>query len=105
MERKDVLQEVYEVVTDRKKNPVEGSYTNYLFDRGLDKILKKVGEECTEVIIGGKNEGKDEVIYEVSDLLHHLMVLMVEKGVIWQEIYDELEKRHGQKELDRKYKS
>ena len=90
MERKDVLQEVYEVVTDRKKNPVEGSYTNYLFDRGLDKILKKVGEECTEVIIGGKNEGKDEVIYEVSDLLYHLM---------------ELEKRHGQKELDRKYKS
>ena len=105
MERKDVLQEVYEVVTDRKKNPVVGSYTYYLFDRGLHKILKKVGEECTEVIIGGKNEGKDEVIYEVSDLLYHLMVLMVEKGVIWQEIYDELEKRHGQKELDRKYKS
>ena len=99
------MKALYDTVVSRKTHAEAGSYTAYLYEKGLEKILKKVGEECTEVIIGGKNEGKDEVIYEVSDLLYHLMVLMVEKGVTWQEIYDELEKRHGQKELDRKYKS
>lgn len=105
MEKEDVLQQVYDVVADRKQNPAEGSYTNYLFDKGLDKILKKIGEETAEVIIGGKNEGNGEVIYEISDLMYHLMVLMVEKGVTWNDIYAELDRRHGNKELERKYKS
>ena len=76
-----------------------------MFDKGLDKILKKIGEETAEVIIGGKNEGNGEVIYEISDLMYHLMVLMVEKGVTWNDIYAELDRRHGNKELERKYKS
>lgn len=89
----DVFQGVYDVIMDRKMNPKEGSYTNYLFDKGIDKILKKVGEETAEIIIGAKNEGKDEIIYEISDLLYHLMVLMVEKGATWSDIYKELNKR------------
>ena len=88
-----VLEEVYQVVLDRQKNPKEGSYTNYLFDKGIDKILKKVGEETAEVIIGAKNEGSDEIIYEISDLLYHLTVLLVEKGAGWDEIFRELSKR------------
>ena len=93
MEREDVLQEVYEVVMDRKKNPVEGSYTNYLFDRGLDKILKKVGEEATELVIAAKNPDPEEIKYEMSDLLYHAMVLMVERGVTWEDITSELANR------------
>lgn len=89
----DVFKEVYKVITDRKANPKEGSYTNYLFDKGLDKILKKVGEEASEVIIGAKNENKDEVQYEIADLLYHLMVLMVHQGLTWEDISKELEKR------------
>ncbi|MBN2221588.1 MAG: bifunctional phosphoribosyl-AMP cyclohydrolase/phosphoribosyl-ATP diphosphatase HisIE [Vallitaleaceae bacterium] len=88
-----VLEEVYQVVVDRKLNPKEGSYTNYLFDKGIDKILKKVGEETAEVIIGAKNEGCDEIIYEISDLLYHLTVLLVEKGANWNQIFKELAKR------------
>ena len=88
-----VLEEVYHVVLDRKNNPKEGSYTNYLFDKGIDKILKKVGEETAEVIIGAKNEGSDEIIYEISDLLYHLTVLIVEKGATWDQIFKELGKR------------
>ncbi|MFP4697619.1 MAG: bifunctional phosphoribosyl-AMP cyclohydrolase/phosphoribosyl-ATP diphosphatase HisIE [Eubacteriales bacterium] len=88
-----ILNEVYDVVLDRKVNPKEGSYTNYLFDKGIDKILKKVGEETAEVIIGAKNEGNEEVIYEISDLLYHLTVLMVEKDVTWDDILKELGKR------------
>jgi len=91
--QKDVFQGVYDVVVDRKVNPKEGSYTNYLFDKGIDKILKKVGEETAEVIIGAKNEGKEEIVYEISDLLYHLTVLMVETGATWEDIYDELDKR------------
>lgn len=91
--QKDVFQGVFDVVTDRKVNPKEGSYTNYLFDKGIDKILKKVGEETAEIIIGAKNEGKEEMVYEISDLLYHLTVLMVEKGATWEDIYDELDKR------------
>lgn len=87
------LSELYEVVLNRKANRVEGSYTSYLFDKGLDKILKKVGEESAEVIIAAKNDDKSELIYEISDLLYHLTVLMVEKGVNFKEIDDELEKR------------
>jgi len=88
-----VLEEVYQIVCDRKNNPKEGSYTNYLFEKGIDKILKKVGEETAEVIIGAKNEGPDEIIYEISDLLYHLTVLLVEKGTNWNEIFKELGKR------------
>ncbi len=89
----DIFLEVYNVIADRKKNPKEGSYTNYLFEKGLDKILKKVGEEASEVIIGAKNENSDEVRYEIADLLYHLMVLMVEQGLSWEDISAELEKR------------
>ena len=87
------LSELYEVVLNRKANRVEGSYTSYLFDKGLDKILKKVGEESAEVIIAAKNDDKSELVYEISDLLYHLTVLMVEKGVDFKEIDEELEKR------------
>ena len=87
------LSELYEVVLNRKANKVEGSYTSYLFDKGLDKILKKVGEESAEVIIAAKNDDKSELVYEISDLLYHLTVLMVEKGVDFKDIDEELEKR------------
>ena len=87
------LSELYEVVLNRKANKVEGSYTSYLFDKGLDKILKKIGEESAEVIIAAKNDDKSELVYEISDLLYHLTVLMVEKGVDYKDIDDELEKR------------
>lgn len=88
-----ILQELYEVIVDRTVNPKEGSYTNYLFDKGLDKILKKVGEETAEVIIAAKNQSKGEIVYEISDLLYHLLVLMVERGVKLEDIYEELKKR------------
>lgn len=87
------LSELYEVVLKRKVNRVEGSYTSYLFDKGLDKILKKIGEESAEVIIAAKNDDKSELVYEISDLLYHLTVLMVEKGVDYKDIDEELEKR------------
>ena len=88
-----VFQEVYDVIADRKVHPKEGSYTNYLFDKGIDKILKKVGEECTEIVIAAKNPDKEEIKYEISDFLYHAMVLMVEKGVTWEEITRELARR------------
>lgn len=87
------LSELYEVVLNRKANRVEGSYTSYLFDKGLDKILKKIGEESAEVIIAAKNDDKSELVYEISDLLYHLTILMVEKGVDYKDIDEELEKR------------
>ena len=87
------LSELYEVVLNRKANRVEGSYASYLFDKGLDKILKKIGEESAEVIIAAKNDDKSELVYEISDLLYHLTVLMVEKGVDYKDIDEELEKR------------
>ncbi len=88
-----ILQEVYDVIVDRTINPKEGSYTNYLFTKGLDKILKKVGEETAEVIIAAKNKSKEEIRYEISDLMYHLMVLMVERGVTLDDIYGELKGR------------
>lgn len=88
-----VFQEVYDVISDRKEHPKEGSYTNYLFDKGIDKILKKVGEECTEIVIAAKNPDKEEIKYEISDFLYHAMVLMVEKGVTWEDITRELARR------------
>lgn len=88
-----VFESVYRVIEDRKANPKEGSYTNYLFDKGIDKILKKVGEECTEIVIAAKNPDPEEIKYEISDFLYHVMVLMVEKGVTWEDITQELAQR------------
>ncbi len=85
-----VFEKVYDVIKDRKLHPKEGSYTNYLLDKGLDKILKKVGEEATETIIAAKNPSNQEVVYEISDLLYHLMVLMAEKDISWEEVTKEL---------------
>lgn len=88
-----VFEEVFQVILDRKINPKEGSYTNYLFDKGLDKILKKLGEESTEIIIAAKNPNPEEVKYEISDFLYHMMVLMAQKGVTWEDITRELANR------------
>lgn len=88
-----VFETVYNIIEDRKNNPKEGSYTNYLFDKGIDKILKKVGEECTEIVVAAKNPDPEEIKYEISDFLYHVMVLMVEKGVTWEEITQELAQR------------
>lgn len=88
-----VFQDVYDVILDRKAHPKDGSYTNYLFDKGIDKILKKVGEECTEIVIAAKNPDKEEIKYEISDFLYHVMVLMAEKGVTWEDITRELARR------------
>ena len=88
------LNTLYELLEGRKKELPEGSYTTYLFEKGLDKILKKVGEECTEVIIAAKDRDKKETIYEIADLIYHVMVLMVEAGISIDEIKAELESRH-----------
>lgn len=88
-----IFESVYNTILDRKENPKEGSYTNYLFDKGIDKILKKVGEEATEVVISAKNPNPEEVKYELSDFLYHAMVLMVEKGISWEDIIRELADR------------
>ena len=88
-----VFKDVMSVIEDRKIHPKEGSYTNYLFDKGIDKILKKCGEEATEIIIAAKNPDPEEIIYEISDFLYHVMVLMSLKGVTWEEITAELSKR------------
>lgn len=92
-----IIDEVYATIEERRKKPVEGSYTNYLFDKGLDKILKKVGEETAEVIIGAKNRDKDELIYELSDLVYHSLVLMVEQGIKPDDIKNELKRRQNKK--------
>ncbi len=88
------LQMLMKLIEGRKTNKKEGSYTSYLFDKGLDKILKKVGEESTEVIIAAKAEDKDETIYEISDLVYHVMVLMIEAGISIEDIHNELASRH-----------
>lgn len=88
-----VFEDVLNVIRDRKVHPKEGSYTNYLFDKGIDKILKKLGEESTEIVIAAKNPNTNEIKYEISDFLYHMMVLMVEKGVTWEEITTELARR------------
>ena len=93
MGNQEVLYHVSEVIEDRRLNPKEGSYTNYLFDKGIDKILKKVGEEATETIIAAKNADKKEIVYEMSDLIYHLTVLMAVTGVTWDDIMEELAKR------------
>ena len=94
-ERKDFsLQSLMTLIEGRKLDQKEGSYTTYLFNKGLDKILKKVGEECTEVIIAAKAEDKKETIYEISDLAYHVMVLMIEAGISLEDIHRELASRH-----------
>lgn len=90
---RSVFEDIYNVINNRKKNPKEGSYTNYLFDKGIDKILKKCGEESTEIIIAAKNPETEELKYEIADYLYHLMVLMVEQGIDWNDITTELEHR------------
>ncbi|MCM1047603.1 MAG: bifunctional phosphoribosyl-AMP cyclohydrolase/phosphoribosyl-ATP diphosphatase HisIE [Clostridiales bacterium] len=88
-----VFEQVFDVIKDRKVHPKDGSYTNYLFDKGIDKILKKLGEEATEIVIAAKNPNANEIKYEIADFLYHMMVLMAEKGVTWEEITTELAKR------------
>ena len=95
------LDDLYELLESRRKEMPEGSYTTYLFEKGLDKILKKVGEECTEVIIAGKAEDKKETVYEIADLVYHVLVLMVEMGIDVDDIKEELASR---KIIDKKTK-
>ena len=95
------LASLMKLIEGRKTEKKEGSYTTYLFEKGLDKILKKVGEECTEVIIAGKAQDKAETIYEISDLTYHVMVLMIEAGISLDDIYNELASRHV---IDKKVK-
>lgn len=101
----NALQKLYKTILMRKNEEMEGSYTNYLLDKGLDKILKKVGEETSEVIIASKNENKEELIGEISDLVYHLMVLMVNKDLSPDDILGEIDKRSlkiGNKKTERK---
>lgn len=89
-----ILETIYDVILERKHHPKQGSYTNYLFEQGIDKILKKCGEEATEIIIASKNPDTEELKYEISDFLYHCMVLMVERGIDWNDIVMELSHRH-----------
>ncbi len=98
---REVVQEVVDEIKQRRNNPVEGSYTTYLFREGLDKILKKVGEETTEVVIGAKNRDKAEVTSELADLTYHSLVLMEELGVTVEDVKNELRKRRPNKEVPR----
>ena len=81
------------VIAQRRAEPQEGSYTCYLFEKGIDKILKKLGEEATEIVIAAKNPNPNEVKYEISDFLYHMMVMMVDKGITWDEVLEELSQR------------
>ncbi len=94
-----IINSLYALILERKHHPIECSYTNYLFEKGLDKILKKVGEETAEVIIAAKNVAKEEMIYEISDLIYHLLVLIVEKDCSLNDIYEELSKRFNNKKI------
>jgi len=88
------LEGLYELLVGRKNERPEGSYTTYLFDKGIDKILKKIGEECTEVIIAGKADDKKETVYEIADLAYHVMVLMTQMGITVEDVHRELASRH-----------
>lgn len=89
----NVWQRLYQVVQDRREHPQEGSYTCYLFDKGLDKILKKVGEECTETVIAAKNGVQADTVGEISDLLYHLTVMMVQQDIPLEAVLEELDRR------------
>lgn len=93
MNDKEILSALYSTVENRRDNPKEGSYTCYLLDKGIDKILKKVGEECSETIIAAKNGDNSETVYEISDLIYHLMVMMVSQGIPLDDVLKELDKR------------
>ena len=93
----DTLQTLYAVIQDRQLHPQEGSYTCYLFEKGVDKILKKVGEEATETIIAAKNQEKEEIVYEIADLIYHLTVLMAVTNITWDDILSELARRELKK--------
>lgn len=88
------LEGLYQLLEGRMKDKPEGSYTTYLFEKGIDKILKKVGEECTEVIIAGKADDKKETVYEIADLAYHIMVMMVQMGISVEDVHRELASRH-----------
>ncbi len=87
------IEEMYETILERKENPEEGSYTNYLFDKGAEKILKKVGEESTEVVIAAMKDDKEELINELNDLAYHVLVLMAEKGITLEDFAQEADRR------------
>ncbi len=89
----NIILELYEVIKERKENRDESSYTSYLFNKGIDKILKKLGEECTETIISAKNDNKEEQILEIGDLIYHLLVTMAELNISVEEVEEELKKR------------
>jgi len=89
----DAIKSLYETILDRRENPKAGSYTNYLFDQGIDKILKKCGEECSEVIIAAKNGKKEDIIYEMGDLAYHMLILAADCGITPDDVAAELEKR------------
>lgn len=93
MNDKEILSALYATVENRRDNPKEGSYTCYLLDKGIDKILKKVGEECSETIIAAKNGNNGETVYEIADLIYHLMVMMVSQGIPLDDVLNELDKR------------
>lgn len=94
-EREDILQKVYQVILDRKANPADGSYTSSLMRGGIDKILKKVGEEATEVVIAAKGGIHEEIVYETADLVFHLLVLLGNQGIPLDAVYNELRRRFG----------
>ena len=89
----DLIKSEYDVILERKEEKAEGSYTAYLFEQGLDKILKKVGEECTETVIAAKNNNNTETVYEITDLLYHVLVMMAHQGITPEDIEAELAKR------------
>ena len=89
----DLIKNEYDVILKRKEEKAEGSYTAYLFEQGLDKILKKVGEECTETVIAAKNNNNTETVYEITDLLYHVLVMMAHQGITPEDIEAELAKR------------
>lgn len=90
-----IFDEIYEIIEDRKENPVEDSYTNYLLDESVEKITKKVGEEATEVVIAAMKDNNDELAEEISDLFYHILVLMVDRGLSLDEVQKVLRKRRG----------
>ena len=100
-----VIERIYEMIKDRKNNPKEGSYTNYLLEKGIDKICKKIGEEASEMIIAAKNSDKDELIGEICDLIYHMLVLMFDRNVTVEEVKSKLSERHkleGNKKVENK---
>ncbi len=96
----NMLYEEYDIIKGRKDDPREGSYTCYLFGKGLDKILKKIGEEATETVIAAKNSDKNEIVGEICDMLFHTEVMMVEKGITWDDITLELSKRRAKENMN-----